>query len=302
VSTHPRPTVAFASPDRQAEFFAAYDAVLTRWPVPVTGVDVDSPYGTTHVLVCGPEDGEPMVLLPGYGATATAWFAAAGALARDHRVYAVDPLGQAGRSVPHGEPIRAATDLTAWLGHLLTALGLERVHLCGHSFGAWTAMTYALNHALEGGHRLRSLSLLDPTRCFAGFRPSYLLHAAPMLLRPTDGRVRGFLHWETGGRALDPAWLTLHALGSVHFPAAKVVPNRPPRPARLASSTVPTLVLLAERSRAHDIRAVAANARARLPRVVVDVLPGAMHHSIPTEQAPELTRRLTAFLEGIDDE
>jgi pimeloyl-ACP methyl ester carboxylesterase len=295
--THPRPTLAFADPDRQVEFFAAYDAVLAQWPVPVTTVDVDSPYGTTHVLVCGPQDGEPLVLLPGYGATATAWFAAAEGLARDHRVYAVDPLGQAGRSVPHGEPIRTPTDLSAWLGRLLTALGLERTHLCGHSFGAWTA----LNYALDAGHRLRSLSLLDPSRCFAGFRPGYLLRAAPMLLRPTDGRVRGFLHWETGGRALDPAWLTLNALGSVHFPAAKVVPNRLPQPARLAAATVPTLVLLAERSRAHEIQAVAANARARMPRVVVDVLPGATHHSIPTEQAPELSRRLTDFLDGVGD-
>jgi pimeloyl-ACP methyl ester carboxylesterase len=297
VSTPARPTLTFPSPDRQAEFFAAYDAVLAHWPVPVTSMDVGSPYGTTHVLACGPQDGEPLVLLPGYGATATAWFAAAGGLARDHRVYAVDPLGQAGRSVPHGEPIRTATDLTTWLGGLLTALGLERAHLCGHSFGAWTALTYAL----DGGHRLRSLSLLDPTRCFAGFRPSYLLRAAPMLLRPTESRVRRFLHWETGGRTLDPAWLTLDVFGSVHFPAAKVVPNRLPPPARLASLTVPTLVLLAEQTRAHDIRTVAANARTRMPRAVVDVLPGATHHSIPTEQAPELTRRLTTFLEGVDD-
>jgi pimeloyl-ACP methyl ester carboxylesterase len=287
-------TPTFADTTRETAFFAAYDAVLARWPAPPTTVDIESEYGTTRVYTCGPEDGEPLVLLPGHGATATVWFGTAAAFAAHHRVHAVDPLGDAGRSIAHGTPIRTADDLTAWLDHLLTASDIDRAHLCGHSFGGWTALTYAL-HA---GHRVRSLSLLDPTRCFGGFRPGYLLHALPTLVRPTEDRVRAFVDWETGGRGVDPDWLTLYARGAAHFPGAKVVPNRIPAPARLAGLAVPTLLLLAEDSRAHDVRAVAARATRDLPDVTVDVVPGAGHHSLPTERAAEVTSRVLAFLGG----
>ncbi len=88
------------SPRGTVEFFAAYDAVLARWPVSVEPVDVPSACGTTRVNVGGPADGVPLVLLHGGGAISTAWFAIARGLARAHRVYAIDQLGDAGRSVP----------------------------------------------------------------------------------------------------------------------------------------------------------------------------------------------------------
>src|SRR3954468_708865 len=89
----------------QAEYFAAYDAVLARWPVAIDAVDVSSPYGTTRVHICGPRDGEPLILLSGGGATSTVWFANVGELSRAHRVYAVDVIGQAGHSVSNGRAV-----------------------------------------------------------------------------------------------------------------------------------------------------------------------------------------------------
>ena len=56
-------------------FQAAYDEVLRNWPDGVTALDVPTPYGSTRVHVCGPEDGTPLVLLPGGGTTSMAWYA-----------------------------------------------------------------------------------------------------------------------------------------------------------------------------------------------------------------------------------
>src|SRR5947209_7960122 len=97
------------------DFSTAYDAVLAKWPVPVEPVEVGSAYGTTHVNVCGPPDATPLVLLHSGGATSTVWFDNVGDLARDHRVYAVDQINDAGRSVPGGRPVRSRDDLMAWL-------------------------------------------------------------------------------------------------------------------------------------------------------------------------------------------
>ncbi|MET7396957.1 alpha/beta hydrolase [Dactylosporangium sp. NPDC005572] len=266
-----------------SEFFTAYDAVLARWPVAVEPVDVPSSYGTTRINACGPAGAPALVLLHGGGATSTVWFATVGELSRDHRVYAVDTIGDAGRSVADGRPI----DHMDWLDGVLDGLGLDRATLCGHSYGGWIALSYAV-HA---PHRVDRLALLDPTDCFSGLRLAYRLRAVPVLARPTPERLRALVRWETAGAPLDEGWLRLMCLGATFPKSRLVLPRRP-----AAAPLLPVLVLLAERSRAHDIRAVAATAERLLPDVSTAVLPGASHHTIPTEHARHLTRELTRFL------
>jgi pimeloyl-ACP methyl ester carboxylesterase len=272
-------------------FSAAYDAVLRRWPVPVRSVDVPSPYGSTRVQVCGPEDGVPLVLLPGGGATSVVWFGSVAELARGHRVHAVDLIGDVGRSVHDGLPLRGAGDMAAWLDAVLDGLGLDSAHVCGHSYGAWIALV----HALHAPHRVGRLALLEPVGCFAGMSPRYFAHALPMLLKPSAGRVLAFHRWETGGAPEDPVWQEFLA-ATATARRSKVVAMRRPRTEDLRACTVPSLVLLAERSRAHDVRRVAAAARRLLPEARVAVVPGASHHSMPTERPAELNRLLTGFL------
>ncbi len=287
-------THAFATSPAGTAFFAAYDAVLGQWPVAVESRDVPSPYGSTHVQIAGPADGAPLILLSGAGATSTVWFGNVAELTRRHRVYAVDTIGDAGRSVHDGRPIRRLADLMDWLDGLLDGLGLDRAGLCGHSYGGYLALSYAL-HA---PYRLSRLALLDPNQCFAGTSPRYLLRALPLLVRPTAARERSFLEWETRGLPVDPAWLTLASLGAAGFPKSKVVIARRPAAERLRECTVPTLVLLAGRSRTHDIGKVAANAARLLPDVATDTLPAASHHSLPCVDPAPLNRALVDFLGG----
>ncbi|MCL8013062.1 alpha/beta fold hydrolase [Streptomyces sp. AS02] len=275
----------------EAVFFAAYDAVLRRWPVEVRGIDVPTPYGSTRVQVCGPEDGVPIVLLPGGGATSAVWFANVADLVPGHRVYAVDLMGDFGRSVHDGAPLRGAGDLVAWLDALFDELGLDGAHLCGHSYGAWIA----LNYALHTPQRLGRLVLLDPTSCFVGMSPRYLMHGLPMLLKPTVERVRAFHRWETGGAPEDPVWRAfLDSTATAR--RSKVVPMRRPKAQDLRACTVPTLVLLAEHSRAHDVPRAAVAVRRLLPGASVVTLSQASHHSIPTERPAELNRLVAEFL------
>ncbi|MFF4602819.1 alpha/beta fold hydrolase [Streptomyces sp. NPDC001339] len=275
----------------ETAFLTAYDAVLRRWPVKVRSIDVPSPYGSTRVQICGPEDGTPLVLLPGGGATSVSWFANIGQLASSRRVYALDLMGDIGRSVHDGAPLRGPDDLTAWLDTLFDRLNLDGAQVCGHSYGAWIALTYAL-HA---PHRLGRLALLDPTNCFAGVSLRYLVRALPMLLKPTAGRVQAFLRWETGRTPEDPAWqVFLDSTATAR--RSKVVAMRRPRPQDLRTCTIPTLVLLAERSRAHNAQRVVGAARELLPEARVAILPSASHHSLPTERPADLNRLLTQFL------
>lgn len=227
----------------------------------------------------------------GRGATATVWFAAAAIVGRTHRVYALDQIGAPGRSIHDGRAITSTGDLMDWLDGVLDQLGLGHIGLCGHSYGAYLALHYAL-HAPD---RISRLALLDPTDCFGKPTLTYRLHAVPLFVRGTPERMRSFLAWETGHGSLDPAWLEAVTLGTT-VPAAKVVMPRPPDDQALGALNTPTLVLLAERGRATKVDGVSATARRLLPHVTTAVLPGATHHTIPTERAEDLSRHLVTFL------
>ena len=132
---------AFKTPEGEAAFLAAYDAAMKSWPVPFEEMDVPTPFGRTHVVVCGPKGAPPLVLLHGYWATSTMWAPNIADFSEHYRVYAVDVMGQPSKSVP-AKPIRDGADYAAWLTATLDALHLDRVCLMGMSFGGgWRSMS-----------------------------------------------------------------------------------------------------------------------------------------------------------------
>ena len=281
-----------AGPSQNAEsrLLAAYDDVLAQWPVTGHSLDLDSQFGSTHVQVCGPEDAPSLILLSAGGATSTVWFNNVEALSRDHRVYALDTMGDVGFSIPGGRPIDRPDLQLAWMDSVLDSLGLLGASLIGHSYGAQIALSYAL-HA---PHRVRSLVLLDPTGCFTGMSPDYLLHAAPVLIRPNAERLRSLIHWETRGAELNLAWLDLLGLGA-EIPKVRPIVQRP-NPEKLGASTVPTLILLAELSRVLNIAKLARSARKMMPRAVIATVPGVSHHGMPMINANDVNRAILTFV------
>jgi pimeloyl-ACP methyl ester carboxylesterase len=271
----------------------AYATAAARWPDGTGSIDVPTSWGRTHALTAGPSDAPVVVLLHGDGATATAWAGVAARLCDHHRVVAPDQPGNPGRSAS-SRRFRRTADLVSWVHELVDATDTRPVHLAGHSAGAHLALEFALAH----GDQVASLTLLDPTFCFAGVRPGYLLRALPMLVRPTPRGVRRFLAWETRGRDLDPDWERVFVEGATDFEGAPIVRTRRPAGRRLAALRLPVLVVVGGRSRAHHPRRVTAAAAAVLPDVALAEVPEATHHTVPVLDAGEIARLVAGHVEA----
>ena len=86
---------AFKNPKGEAESIAAYAATMRLWPVPYESMDIRSRFGSTHLVICGPKDAPPLVLLYCFFTSLTIWAYNIADLSHDYRMYALDMMGPA---------------------------------------------------------------------------------------------------------------------------------------------------------------------------------------------------------------
>ena len=110
-----------------------------------------------HVEVAG--QGEPVLLIHGFGGSTFSWRQTLPALANDHRVIALDLFGFGYTERPKRlEHYSREGQIELILG-VLDRLGVREAHVIGHSYGGGLAMTLAAEHP----ERVRSLVLVDST-------------------------------------------------------------------------------------------------------------------------------------------
>lgn len=112
---------------------------------------------TVHVRSRGA--GEPLVLLHGFGGSALTWARVEPELARGYRTVAIDLNGFGWTERPGDPESYSLEGQERLVLSVLDALGLERAHFAGHSYGGGLAIFLASRHP----ERVRSLLLVDST-------------------------------------------------------------------------------------------------------------------------------------------
>jgi pimeloyl-ACP methyl ester carboxylesterase len=151
----------FKSPKGEAEYMAAYEASMKLWPVPYEDMYVPSRFGNTHLVICGPKDAPPLVLLHCFFMSLTVWAHNIADLSRNYRVHAIDMMGQPSKSIPD-QPMRDRDEMAEWLTGVLDALNISKADLIGWSYGGFAALNYTIHRP----DRLRKLVLLSPIGSF----------------------------------------------------------------------------------------------------------------------------------------
>lgn len=133
---------------------AATRAEATAYGLRERRVDVGDT--TLAVLVGGPVDAPPVVLLHGYSADRVVWTRFARHLVRDHRVVVPELAGHGASGFAPGLGYSAAAQARR-VAAVLDDLDLDRAHVAGNSMGGFVAATLAVEHP----DRVSSLLLSD---------------------------------------------------------------------------------------------------------------------------------------------
>lgn len=275
-----------------ADFNAKSDAVSHKsssGPVPDT-LEIGGKRIT--YLRVGPEAGEPVVFVHGFGSDHKAWLLNQAAIAETHPTYALDLPG-------HGASYKDAADFSARalagvLGAFLDELRLADVHLVGHSLGAAVSILAAAAHP----QTVKSLTLIAPAGLsgdIAGpFLDGFVNESRARKLRPfiemlvadprmvTSEMVEDVLKF----KRLDGAQEALEAVRAANFPgSAQTVSVHE----ALAALTIPVQVILG----AND-NIVAGGRQARPSNATYVEIAGAGH--IPhLERAAEVNDHIKCF-------
>ena len=174
-----------------------YDRLLASWQCEKKEKDVETEYGTTHVIECGTEDGPALVLFHGVGDdSALMWIYNAPELGKHFRLYAIDTMGGPGKSVPNKNYNREF-DNVRWIDGVLDALGIGKAFFAGVSMGGYLVQVYALMRP----ERVKKAISISGTVPIGGKKKSLAAMMKiflPEALFPTDKNVTGLLRKLSG--------------------------------------------------------------------------------------------------------
>ena len=281
----------WASQAARDEYAAAYAASLRLWPITFERRMVETPFGSTHVVVSGAPDGDPVVLVHAASLTAAQWYPQAAALGVDHRCYAIDIMGDIGLST-QTTAIHTRADAAAWLAAVTMGLGIDRATFIGSSVGGFQST----NLAVFRPDLVQGLVLLAPAATLRPFR--FMANAVirmgslfplPMSVKPgLKGMMQGGL---PDGRIVHQMEV---GVAGFRYDRHGIYPSELPD-AELASIACPTLVLLGDKEMIYDPTEAADRARRLVPHADVEIVSGVGH--LLGMQRPEIVNpRVATFL------
>jgi pimeloyl-ACP methyl ester carboxylesterase len=259
----------YKSPAGERAIMDLYDSVLARWPVRHETCHLPTRHGDTFVIVSGEADASPLVLLHGAGSNSAIWAGDVVKYSRRHRVYAVDLLGEAGKSAPN-RPAWDGPAYAEWLEDVLDGLHAERPVLIGVSQGSWTALKFATCRP----ERVSKLILLCPGGIVPD-RLSFIVRAVVFSFMGRKGVVR-MTHSLFGDQPVTPEAQRVTDLIMAHFKSrVGVLPIFTNE--QLRRLTMPVLLLMGAQDSLRPTEKIVARMQALLPQISTVILPKAGH-------------------------
>jgi pimeloyl-ACP methyl ester carboxylesterase len=290
----------FSNEESERRYLAAYDKALENWPLAYESLRIPTDFGQTHILASGPAHGRTLLLLPSFAGTALAWRPNVVALSRHWRTYAVDVIGQPGKSVATRR-LRDRHVFAKWMEDLLNHLGVEQADIAGCSFGGFLAA----NQASLTPDRVRRVVLIGPAGVFRGMSVGMAARMRVARFRYSlektlgiQGKLKRNLHSSSVQlHEEDNSWRSLIAVTRAEAPTVSVINADVFSRAELRAIRAPMMLLLGEHEQLYDARETVRIARRRMPALRAEIVEGADHVAAMTQPCI-VNELITSFLQG----
>ena len=268
-----------------------YDATLQGMEIPYQTCYVDTSFGPTHILICGGEDGKPLVLWHGQNANVMSWLHWLPALAPTYRTYVIDVIGGMGKSAP-SRPSKKGLAYGRWAAEVMQGLELKQASMIGISQGGWLIAKLG-NVAPEV---IESATLLSTS----GLLPLSLIQVIRMLPRvlfKSPGKAAREMLAIVNAPDVppDPFFIKLLELMLRYFRSEAAAPVMSDEEIR--KLTAPTYLLMGQYEASLNPYKVIERGVELLPNLVsAEIVPG-VGHSMIHRQPDWVISRVISFLE-----
>jgi pimeloyl-ACP methyl ester carboxylesterase len=284
----------FRSKGNKDDFLAAYDETLKLWPVPFEELMISTRFGMTHIIVSGPKDAPALILFHAMTYSATEWYPNVQSLAAGYRVYAVDTVGDFGKSTVTSI-IKSREDAVNWISDLLYGLGIQSAVFMGHSIGGW----HVMNFAISSPERVEKMILLAPASGIQKLTPIFFFKIYPAVLFPSEARFIKQLSWFVS-KTFKPTEQSKRLIRQFVVSGVNCMPQTGLIPsvfqdAELQRLTMPALLLVGEHEVIYDYQKMLTRAKRLMPHIQTRIIPNA-GHLLNIEQHEMVNDTVSGFL------
>ncbi len=174
----------YRSNEGRQEIINRYEEILKYWPMANEKKTVPTSYGDTFVIACGIKNGPPVILLHGSSTNSAMWMGDVETLGETRRVYAVDIIGEPGKSAESRPDSKNGAHYADWLKEVFDGLDIDKAAFVGNSLGGWMSIAFASHYP----ERVESLVLLA-SGGISNMRPSFMLKTLAYASRNDFGKI-----------------------------------------------------------------------------------------------------------------
>ncbi len=259
----------FKSKDGQRQVMELYDRMLRQWPVEHQCLEIPTRHGNTFVIASGDPGADQLILLHGAGSNSLMWIDDVQAYSKYYRVYAVDLIGEAGKSAANRPPLLGPA-YTEWLVDIYAGLKIDKATIVGISQGGWIALKFATVRPA----RVDRLILICPGGIIRDNMP-FVVYAFTLTTMGLWG-IRRLVKMLFADQPVEESMLEAMTLTIKNFKYRLAIPPLYANE-ELAALTMPTLFIGGTKDALRNSAKIADRLRRLLPNLTVDLIDGEGH-------------------------
>jgi pimeloyl-ACP methyl ester carboxylesterase len=263
------PPSVFKSKNGQRQVIELYDRMLGRWPVEHECLEIPTRHGNTFVIASGDPGADQLILLHGAGSNSLMWIDDVQTYSKYYRVYAVDLIGEAGKSAANRPPLMGPA-YAEWLADIYAGLKIDKATIVGISQGGWTALKFATTRPA----RVDRLVLICPGGIIYDNMP-FVFQALTYTIMGSWGRRR-VVRKLFGDQPVEDSVLEAMALTIKNFKYRLAIPPLYANE-ELAALTMPTLFVGGTKDALRSSAKIADRLSGLLPNLTVNLIDGGGH-------------------------